>query len=340
MASQQLVAALPSRGQPAPSSALSIDGGSAHADRLHAAATCFLREYRDRRHNRGFRSRHSQFGEDFVLLPTLLAAAAASGGLFEGLFVELGALDGVSISNTFLLERCFNWTGVLIEANPTNFANLQRSHRRAHTVHAAVCPSGSVTMSTEPGPVSSQLDVSAWRSSAQSNVTVHCQTLTRIMHRELPPPHRANILSLDVEGAEAVVLSTVDPARFDIIMVETGMGADGQRGGVVSAKDAEVDRMITTAGLVRAPAALTVAASRVYLRPPTRALPFCDTSRWVKTSESERAGASVIVPHPKYKHYWLPAPSLNESHLASLLAEAAAQGGVGGGRGWPRHECP
>jgi len=306
---------------------------SAHAAKLQQAARCFLDEYRDPRHNKGFRSRHSQFGEDAVLLPTLLASAAATGG-FGGRFVELGALDGMSISNTFLLERCFDWQGVLIEANPTNFARLQHSPRRAQKVHAAACPSGSITISAAAGPTSSQLDVSAWRNVSRYNVTVPCQTLRHIMHRELPKPHRANFLSLDVEGAEAVVLSTVDPAGFDIIMVETGMGqSDG-----IAAKDAEVDRTITAAGLVRAPTPLNVAASRVYVKPPARALPFCSTSQWAKLSESERAAASVIVPHRKYKDVWLPAPSLNETFLASLLAAALGSSAPGGG-GWPSNEC-
>lgn len=32
--------------------------------------------------------------------------------------MELGAFDGVTDSNTFILEKCFDWRGVLIEANP------------------------------------------------------------------------------------------------------------------------------------------------------------------------------------------------------------------------------
>ena len=55
----------------------------------------------------------SQFFEDFYLLPFLLKAAG--GG--PGTFVELRALDGVQYSNTFMLEHCFGWSGLLIEAN-------------------------------------------------------------------------------------------------------------------------------------------------------------------------------------------------------------------------------
>ena len=33
-------------------------------------------------------------------------------------FVELGAFRGIELSNTYMYERCFGWSGVLIEGNP------------------------------------------------------------------------------------------------------------------------------------------------------------------------------------------------------------------------------
>ena len=60
-------------------------------------------------------SSRSQERQDVFLLPSLLHAASSR----PGLFVEIGAYDGVNMSNTFLYERCFNWTGLLIEASPT-----------------------------------------------------------------------------------------------------------------------------------------------------------------------------------------------------------------------------
>ena len=94
----------------------------------------------------------SQNAEDLLLVPTLLRAAG--GG--PGTFVEMGALDGLTYSNTLVLERCFNWTGVLLEANPANYAKLLRSKRanNAKLVHAAVCKEGEhVEISAQGGPV-------------------------------------------------------------------------------------------------------------------------------------------------------------------------------------------
>jgi FkbM family methyltransferase len=43
----------------------------------------------------------------------------------EGYFIEIGAADGINISNTYLLEKKFYWTGIISEPNPIHkFSNL------------------------------------------------------------------------------------------------------------------------------------------------------------------------------------------------------------------------
>ena len=54
-------------------------------------------------------------------------------------FVEMGALDGVSLSNTLFYEETLHWHGLLVEANPAAFRRLQCNCRAATAVHAAVC---------------------------------------------------------------------------------------------------------------------------------------------------------------------------------------------------------
>ena len=56
------------------------------------------------------------------MLPLLLGTSE------RGIFVEICANDGIHGSNTLMLERCFNWTGLLIEASPDTFIKLLSSH--------------------------------------------------------------------------------------------------------------------------------------------------------------------------------------------------------------------
>ena len=114
--------------------------------RAFAAAACALNET------------HSQYNEDLLLLPTLLKARPGGDVWTPGLFIELGAFDGKRLSNTYMLEQCFSWTGLLIEANPSNFAKLTVSGRRATKLHSAVCAEGgTVQFTAKGGQVASQV---------------------------------------------------------------------------------------------------------------------------------------------------------------------------------------
>jgi FkbM family methyltransferase len=56
----------------------------------------------------------------------------------EGLtFLDIGAHDGVSISNTYFLEKQRNWNGICVEAQPLEFQKL-KSNRNCICVNVAV----------------------------------------------------------------------------------------------------------------------------------------------------------------------------------------------------------
>jgi FkbM family methyltransferase len=45
-------------------------------------------------------------------------------GKKDGFFIEIGANDGITLSNTYLLEKEYNWKGICCEPNPIIFQNL------------------------------------------------------------------------------------------------------------------------------------------------------------------------------------------------------------------------
>jgi FkbM family methyltransferase len=61
---------------------------------------------------------HSQVGQDRWVIETL-------GNQSSGFFVDIGAGDGIELSNTYLLEKRLGWRGIAVEPNPSFFERLQ-----------------------------------------------------------------------------------------------------------------------------------------------------------------------------------------------------------------------
>jgi FkbM family methyltransferase len=65
----------------------------------------------------------SQVGQDKILDEQIFK------GKREGIFVEVGALDGFGASNTYFFEKERNWSGLLIEPNPIEFNKIELNPR-------------------------------------------------------------------------------------------------------------------------------------------------------------------------------------------------------------------
>jgi FkbM family methyltransferase len=206
------------------------------------------------------RERRAIGREDLQLLPLLLYAAATSPASASATtFVELGGLDGTTGSQTLVAELCFQWSGLLIEANPSNYATMaQCGRQRAKFAHSAVCAElgGTLRVTAGGGAVAGVVGQMPRRFAAQwaklhSNATVEvpCAPLGHLMRRE--GFARSTYLSLDVEGAELLVLRTVTnaPFPFSIVLVE----ADSSN----IAKNSAVRAILRGAGLKQLPIPIT-----------------------------------------------------------------------------------
>jgi FkbM family methyltransferase len=156
----------------------------------------------------------------------------------DGFFIEAGANDGLSQSNTYWLERFRGWRGLLVEGVPELAAAARRNRPRATVVNAALVGDPSVTevtmrtanlMSIVKGARGSEASDDAHVRSGAAvqpgaevrEIRVPARTLTSILD-ELRPP-RIDLFSLDVEGYELEVLRGLDLARHRPrwILVET-----------------------------------------------------------------------------------------------------------------------
>lgn len=57
-----------------------------------------------------------------------------------GFYVECGALNGEKGSNSLFFERVRKWNGLLIEGDPTNYAELKKINRKAFSINACISP--------------------------------------------------------------------------------------------------------------------------------------------------------------------------------------------------------
>ncbi len=64
---------------------------------------------------------NGQYNEDIKMYKRFFKSSHYKG---NGYFVEIGGLNGISFSNSYLFEQCLGWKGMLIEANPDNYKSM------------------------------------------------------------------------------------------------------------------------------------------------------------------------------------------------------------------------
>lgn len=157
-----------------------------------------------------------------------------------GVFAEAGAHDGLTQSNTALLEFSFGWTGLLVEPIPELAARCRINRPNSRVEQAALVPPDhageriSMTYcnrsSIVAGGRGSAAADAAWIETCRSlpdqrdvetyEVSVPARTLSSILDRLGSPA--IDFMSLDLEGYEASALRGLDLGRHrpSLLLVE------------------------------------------------------------------------------------------------------------------------
>ena len=177
-------------------------------------------------------------------------------------FLEIGAFDGVTESNTIIMERCLGWRGVLVEPNPRAFDALKAAGRTHSTlVHASpMCRDESTVMMSPLPFTSARTDPEP--GAPHGAVPVPCVSLTDILLRA--GHHRVDFFSLDVENSEDRVLETLDFKKIDVALVFAESYNDKCRRRCP--KRDRVRAYMAAAGYALNPAGINVHYSDVFLR--------------------------------------------------------------------------
>lgn len=137
--------------------------------------------------------------------------------LRKGTFLELGAFDGITYSNTKFFEDTLGWSGVLIEAHPGAYRTLVQTRPRCKVYHCAISTrDGDIEfIVNQNGPVSSVKEFTSdlhrrnWHDrNLTSVVRVPSRPLSSVLHEA--NVNRIDFWSLDVEGGELEVLKSMD----------------------------------------------------------------------------------------------------------------------------------
>ncbi len=152
-------------------------------------------------------------------------------GKRDGYFVEVGAYNGVDLSNSYHFEQ-IGWHGVLVEPDPDNAANCRITRPGARTFQCAAVATPEITEisfhKVANGGVFSTTNLTDGHAKRIANIGLATEPI-RVPARTLDSmlteagTSRVDFVSIDVEGGELDVLSGFDIRRWQpqIVVVES-----------------------------------------------------------------------------------------------------------------------
>ena len=152
-----------------------------------------------------------------------LVAAMVAGFRESGFFVEFGATDGKTLSNTLMLEKELGWTGILGEPG-REWHDALRSNREALLVKKAVwSKTGEELDFVEDGELSTLTRFRSIDKNLRKGREYKVNTISLFdLLVENDAPKEIDFLSIDTEGSELEILEAFDFSRysFNFICVE------------------------------------------------------------------------------------------------------------------------
>jgi FkbM family methyltransferase len=147
----------------------------------------------------------------------------------NGYFIEIGASDGIEISNTYLLEKSYEWTGICVEPIPYRFDDLIKNRTKSFCCNNAVYKESNMHVDFDIANngdgisgISDKID--CHKKAVDANkTTIKVETISfNDLLKKYNAPYYIDYLSLDTEGSELDILQSVDLNEyiFGLIDVE------------------------------------------------------------------------------------------------------------------------
>jgi len=139
----------------------------------------------------------------------------------KGYFVEFGASNGIDLSNTFLLEYQFEWTGILAEPARSWHEALCKNRPNAIVEKLCIWKASDLllpfneTMNKDLSTLDAFSDVDDHREIRQKGKKYDVTTISLIdLLAKNGAPNHIDYLSIDTEGSELEILTAFDFDRY------------------------------------------------------------------------------------------------------------------------------
>lgn len=154
----------------------------------------------------------------------------------DGTFVDIGAHDGVSLSNSLLFEE-LGWTGICVEPIPSVFDKLKNS-RKCKCIHGAISDKTdeyvefcaidgfAEMLSGIVDEYDERHKARILKESEENNCTRQKIKVPNYNFNDVVDFNHINLLDIDTEGNELNILKSIDYNKYtiDVILVENNFG--------------------------------------------------------------------------------------------------------------------
>jgi len=159
---------------------------------------------------------HSQSGQDRFIDDHVFQ------GKTGGFFVDIGAHDGISLSNSYLFEQERSWEGICVEPIPERFKECE-GNRRSKCIHGCIAREAGVRkfMIAEGSDMLSGLSDSISKEHRARmkrehvnpiEIEVRCYTFNDVM--AMSGSGHIDFCSIDTEGVELEILESIDFNKY------------------------------------------------------------------------------------------------------------------------------
>jgi len=163
---------------------------------------------------------YSQLGQDLEVLRVY-------NNKRNGVFIEIGASDGIELSNTYLLESKYGWRGVCVEPIPKRFQMLCKNRPNSVCCNKAVFNESDKTVIFDIANSSDLLsgisaNIDCHKSSVDLNkTTISVKTISfNDLLETYNLPLFIDYLSLDTEGSELEILKSVNLQKYTFGLID------------------------------------------------------------------------------------------------------------------------